>query len=135
MKMQAGVAVAVVDPAARRVLLLHRTLHWTGWEPVKGSVEKGESVEDAARREVREETGLELSSLVKLERRIAFTTPQGVERSLDCLIGLTTERAVRCGPEHDTSAWMSPGEARKRMTYPNLLPLLDDMEHFLSQTL
>ncbi len=41
-----------------KYLLLKRKLHWRGWEFPKGGVEKGESLLNAVKREVFEETGL-----------------------------------------------------------------------------
>ncbi len=38
-------------------LLLKRKLHWKGWEFAKGKIEKGESKTQAAKREMKEETG------------------------------------------------------------------------------
>jgi ADP-ribose pyrophosphatase YjhB (NUDIX family) len=56
-----GAAALIVD-GQNRLLLLHRTDN-DCWGPPGGAVELGEVVEDAARREVREETGLELGEL------------------------------------------------------------------------
>jgi 8-oxo-dGTP pyrophosphatase MutT (NUDIX family) len=39
-------------------LILKRKHHWSGWEFTKGGIDSGESKERAARREVKEETGL-----------------------------------------------------------------------------
>ena len=39
---------------------------------VTGSVEKGESVEDGAKREVKEETGLEIKKLIDLKHQLEF---------------------------------------------------------------
>jgi len=48
----------------RLFLILHRVLNWTGWEFVKGGVEGPESFEDAVKREIKEEAGLEDVSIV-----------------------------------------------------------------------
>ncbi len=53
-----GASVVVQDEAGR-VLLQHRTDDGT-WGPIGGALEIGESLEDCARRELREETGLEV---------------------------------------------------------------------------
>jgi len=44
---------------AEQFLLLHRKLRWHGYEFPKGGIKKGESLEEAARRELREEAGIE----------------------------------------------------------------------------
>jgi ADP-ribose pyrophosphatase YjhB (NUDIX family) len=46
-----------------RVLLIHRRNPPLGWALPGGFVEYGETVEDAVRREMKEETGLELEDL------------------------------------------------------------------------
>ena len=38
-------------------LLLKRKLHWIGWEFPKGGIEPEEEIEDAIKRELKEETG------------------------------------------------------------------------------
>ncbi len=56
---QPGVAAVVRD--ARGRVLLHRRRVGDGWAPPSGSVEPGEDVLTALRRELREETGLVVS--------------------------------------------------------------------------
>ena len=54
-------------------LLLHRCLNWKGWELLKGQIEANESLEDAASREIFEETGLSKSRIVKqLKQKMTF---------------------------------------------------------------
>ena len=57
-------AAAVVSNGKGDVLLLNHVLRpYSGWGFPGGFLEKGEQAEDAIRREVREETGIELSQL------------------------------------------------------------------------
>ncbi|MDY6789573.1 MAG: NUDIX domain-containing protein [Candidatus Nanohaloarchaea archaeon] len=42
-----------------RFAVLRREKNWEGWELVKGGIDQGESAEEAAAREVEEETGIE----------------------------------------------------------------------------
>lgn len=57
-----GASVAVLDEQGR-ILLQHRTDDGT-WGPIGGALEPGEHLEDCARRELQEETGLSAESFV-----------------------------------------------------------------------
>jgi 8-oxo-dGTP pyrophosphatase MutT (NUDIX family) len=76
-----GACVAVRDDAGR--VLLHRRADDGFWDLIGGSMEPGETFEETARREVREEIGVELGDLEPLEiySGLAFfhTYPTGDE--------------------------------------------------------
>jgi len=98
--------VLLLDEAGRVLLFRggdpHRPEAGTWWFTPGGGLDAGETVEDAARREVREETGLVITDLgpVVLERRIEFDF-EGVRYDQDeCFF------AVRVGTfEIDTNEW------------------------------
>ncbi|MDD5192948.1 MAG: NUDIX domain-containing protein [Candidatus Nanoarchaeia archaeon] len=48
-----------------KYLLLKRRRHWRGWEFTKEGLEKGESEEDAVKRGIREESGLNIIGQIK----------------------------------------------------------------------
>ena len=59
----------------KKILLLHRTVGFKVWEFPGGGIEFGESPEEAAVRETKEETGLTVKSLGLLEVN-SHVTPQ-----------------------------------------------------------
>jgi 8-oxo-dGTP diphosphatase len=72
-------AGAIITDGHGRVLLLkHRFRPGSGWGLPGGFIEKGEQPEDALRRELREEIGLEVAEL-KLFTVRTFKTPKQVE--------------------------------------------------------
>ena len=106
-------AGAVVTDARGRVLLLkHRFRPGAGWGLPGGFIEQGEQPEEALRRELREEIGLEVEQL-KLFTTRAFTRPKQVEIVfLARAIGDTDQLSF----EIQKAAWFAPGE------FPEALP-------------
>src|SRR6266542_782590 len=65
----------ITDPNGRVLLLKHRFRPGTGWGMPGGFIEAGEQPEEAVRRELREDGGLELENL-KLFTTRTFQTPK-----------------------------------------------------------
>lgn len=122
----AGVVdIYVVRPrrGAWRVLCLRRAPGRSragAWEMVTGRIEPGERPGDAARREVREETGLDLHGLwtVGVE---SFWLPAAdrVHHAL-LFVGFVDDEATGAltGDEHDAADWLPLEEACTRLTWP-----------------
>jgi len=68
----------ITDKGGRVLLLKHRFRPGAGWGMPGGFMAEGEQPEDALRRELREEVGLELEKLELFTTR-AFKTPMQVE--------------------------------------------------------
>ena len=102
----------ITDQRGRVLLLKHRFRPGTGWGLPGGFIERGEPAEEALRRELREEIGLEVEQL-KLFTTHTFKKPKQVEI-------IFTARAVgdpeQLNFEIQRAVWFSPGE------YPAELP-------------
>lgn len=110
------VAVGVIVVRQGRVLALRRAPHKPGagiWESVSGRVAHGEALEDAAHRELREETGLTARRLVGPVDAYVMDragTPM-------CLVvyRADVEGKAQRSSEHDALAWWSVDECRASM--------------------
>ncbi|HEX8706821.1 MAG TPA: NUDIX domain-containing protein [Pyrinomonadaceae bacterium] len=96
----------VLDEAGRVLLLNHVFRPGSGWGLPGGFIEKGEQPEEAIRRELREEIGLELASVELLSVR-AIRKPSQVEILFRCRPqGATGRRSM----EIKTIEWFAPDQ-------------------------
>jgi lipoyl(octanoyl) transferase len=113
-----------------RVLLLRRAPDRGGfWQQVTGRIEPGESPSEAARRELREETGIDLS-VEPLGYQHAFALDPAVngQPAGDLRTAVETAFRARVPPgavprlsgEHVAMEWVSPAEADRRLRYAGL---------------
>lgn len=124
------VDVFVVRPAGRgwRHLALRRapgTRCPATWETVHGRIERGESPPEAARREVREETGLAIERLYSLTVNPFFLAATGTVELAVVFVAVVAPGDVTLGDEHDDAAWLSRAAARRRYHWPREREALD----------
>jgi 8-oxo-dGTP pyrophosphatase MutT (NUDIX family) len=108
-------------------LLLHRKLHWKGWEFPKGKIEPGEDKSKTARREAWEESGLKV---IKLKRynvsgkyyypKILADRPGYKGQTYTLFSGEVKKAPVKLEKkEHSGHIWLPFEKAVKKLTYPN----------------
>jgi 8-oxo-dGTP diphosphatase len=106
----------VVDDG--RVLLVHRP-RYDDWSLPKGKLDPGESFEEAALREVEEETGLRCTLGEELEP-VRYTDDRGRPKVVRYWAMRVAERApFQPNEEVDELVWLPPAEAVQRLTYPH----------------
>ena len=124
-EIKAGVVdVYVVRPYRDEwlVLALQRALDTrcpTAWEAVHGRLEAGELPQDAAVREVREETGLEVDRLYSITVQPFYLQAMSTVQLAVVFAAFVREPAqVSLGPEHQAHAWLSVPDAMRRFVWP-----------------
>jgi len=127
----------VVRPLAAgwRVLALERgagTRCPGAWEPVHGHIEPGEEPEDAAVREVHEETGLAVERLYNVRIQPFYLHKTHTVQLAIVFAAFVAEPAtVRIGLEHQRAEWLTVGEALERFAFPGERASLRDVVELL----
>ena len=97
------------------------------WEMVHGKVEPGESLPTAARRELKEETGLDAGQLLSVTMHPFYLAQTGTVQLAAVFAAVVAgDAAVKRGAEHDKHGWVTVAAARRRFTWPHERRHLDD---------
>jgi len=115
-----GAIVVILDEKNRTLILKRPT--FTRWEPLKwaypgGKIEKGETPLEAAVRETKEETNLDVSDLKDINLKLDNAVAAYYTRSY---VG-----EVEIDYEHTDWAWASRGEIEKYDLAPGVLQTYD----------
>lgn len=118
-----------------RVLTLQRAKNTrcpSAWETVHGHIEPGEEPEQAAEREVREETGLAVERLYNVTVQPFYLhKTHTVELAVVFAAFVTPGAEIRLGEEHARSEWLTPDRALERFVWPRERAALRDVLQLL----
>ncbi len=109
-----------------RIALVHRP-RYDDWSLPKGKLDPGESWEECALREVREETGLHCTLAAELSHT-SYTDRKGRAKVVRYW-RMEIERIDPFTPddEVDELRWVEPGEAATLLTYPHDAELIQEV--------
>lgn len=130
----AGIVVYRVTDGIREYLLLHYTAGH--WDFSKGKVEAGESKQEAALRELREEAGITSTIIPDFEHSFSyiFNDYDGslIHKTVYFFVGQAQAGDVVLSHEHQDFVWLPYQEAHERLTYANAKNLLQNVDIFLT---
>ncbi len=132
------VDVFVIRPLASgwRVLALQRATNTRcpgAWEPVHGHIEAGEEPQDAAIREVREESGLAIERLYIVRvQPFYLRKTRTVEMAIVFAAFVAEPAEVTIAGEHQAHAWLTIDEAMARYGFPAERASLREIVELLS---
>jgi 8-oxo-dGTP pyrophosphatase MutT (NUDIX family) len=124
-----AVRVGVVDVFVLRrradewdALLVQRAPHVRcpgAWEAVHGSIEPGERPEDAAVREVQEESGLTVERLYNVTVQPFYVHTQSAVQLAVVFAAVVRDGPLTLGEEHTRAQWLPLAEAARRYAWPS----------------
>ncbi|MEI6581687.1 MAG: NUDIX domain-containing protein [bacterium] len=117
----ASAGAVVFSADSSKLAALYRGAHKLeseGWHLPKGTIENGESIEQTAIREVREEAGLDIEIvgyLGSISREYDSPTDgELVIKTIHYFIGRLIRDTGKIDNEHDRVDWLTPAEAIKK---------------------
>ena len=127
------VYLVALEHDAWRVLSLQRSLTTRcpgAWETVHGRIESGEEPEEAALREVREETGLAVQRLYNVTVQPFYLhRTHTVEFAVVFAAFVDCAAPVALGDEHSHHEWLDAASAAERFFWPRERAALHDVLH------
>jgi bis(5'-nucleosidyl)-tetraphosphatase len=126
-------AVIFIQNSEPEYLLLHYTAGH--WDFPKGNIEAGETEQEAAVREIREETGIvDVEFIEGFRQTISYKYRKArklVNKEVVLFLAQTKTRQVTISHEHIGFAWNKYDDAMKQLTYKNAKNLLNDARQFI----
>ncbi len=133
----AGALIFRDDPV--RSIRLFLVLHYPAghWDFPKGAVEKGETLEQAAKREIFEETGIRIDSFIpgfKKEIEYYYRRQNNLaHKRVIFFLAATNESKVRISYEHSGYDWLTFDQLLRRLTFENAKNVLREANSFLAK--
>ena len=108
------------------------------WDFAKGHIEKGETKEEAAKRELMEETGLKAEVFSGFEDSFSYfykgyDNGKPIKKTVYFFVGKTKSKNVTLSHEHLDFEWLPYKEALKKLTYQNAKILLKKADAFITE--
>jgi 8-oxo-dGTP diphosphatase len=112
-----GVLLAPDRDGHTRVAVIHRP-KYLDWSLPKGKLEEGEGWQDAALREVEEETGYQCTAIAELPH-VSYLDRKSRRKLVRYWLMEPTEGEFEPHGEVDELRWLPPEEADELLTYPH----------------
>ncbi|MDP7567943.1 MAG: bis(5'-nucleosyl)-tetraphosphatase [Flavobacteriales bacterium] len=133
----AGIVLYRKESSEKLFLLLH---YPSGhWDFVKGKMEKGETTQQTAIRETKEETGItDIEFVENFEEWIEYNFKHKgelVQKKVVFFLAETKTKNVKISHEHSGYTWMDYNTSMEKTTFDNAKTVLTKAQRLLSKTL
>ncbi len=104
------------------------------WDFPKGKIEKGEDLQEAAMRELKEETGLSAEIIPGFNEEFEYFFKQEeklIKKKVTFFIAKADQETVKLSFEHIDYAWLPYDRAVEQLTFDNARQVLKKANNFL----
>lgn len=132
-EISAGAVVVFLGEAPEYLLLHYTSGHW---DFPKGNVEPGETLEQTAFREIREETGLEVELIPGFREEIEYIYVRAgkrIRKKVVYFLARAPSKDVKLSWEHKGFIWLPYDKALARVTYESSRRVLAKAHKYLQQ--
>lgn len=118
--------------------ILYLLLHYLSghWDFAKGKLESGETMIEAAQRELMEETGLHAKLLPGFEKSLKYIFKERgklIEKTVTFFVGHTDKQTIQLSREHVGYLWLPYEQAHQKLTYKNAQEILAQAHQFITK--
>lgn len=114
-------------------ILLVRSIKSGHWSFPKGHVEEGETEEETARREIKEETGLDVLLDTGFRETVTFSPKRNTKKTVVYFVGMATSRELIPQQEEISELkWHEIGQAIGVLTYENDKTIVSKAKAFIA---
>lgn len=132
----AGVVVYYPGTKGREYILIYSNVT-RYWGFAKGGIEQGETKQKAAQREVKEETGLDITIDDGFQHTSSYSFRDKqrnlIRKTVYFFVGRAHAKHVQLSHEHTDFIWLSYHDALAQITYDNDRTVFEEAEAFLKR--
>ena len=129
-------AVIYCDADRTRKFLLIKNMRSSNWGFPKGHIERGESKIETAKREVLEETGLQIRIIDGFSSNSEYKISGRIEKRVTIFLGESADLQVTLQPEEIVdSIWVDYNTAYRKLKFDNDKHILASANRFLAESI
>ncbi len=123
------------DSICKFLLVQHRKIAGAHWDFPKGHVEKDETEEQTAVREIYEEVGLRVKIVEGFRDSISYSPKEGMIKTVVFFLAEpTTDKIEYIFKEIENHAWLDFEQALKQLTFDSARSVLKKANEFLTKS-
>ncbi len=127
MRKEHSAGAVIYNPKTKEYLLLEHSHKRVYWSFPKGKIERNETEEQAAIREIKEETNLDVAFQPGFKETVEYKYTEVktvVDKKITFFLAFTDSKDVKISFEHTNFIWLNYNDAMKKINFKDTKDLL-----------